>query len=322
MANELNVEAAGSAALRPARPLRRPAITHTQSQRYFLFFMAVPAVLYVTAVGVWPLLQGVWYSFFEYNLIRPQRTAFAGFDNYIKIFADRTARQAVLNTFQFTLFSVGFQLVLGFSLALLLWRDSVFNRVMLALVLIPATMTPILVGLVFKAMLSADFGVFGYYLRDWGIGPVGGLLSDGSTALWVLIAIDCWQWTPMMALILLAGLKSLPLDVLEAARTDGADALQRMRLVILPLMLPSIFLALVLRTMDAFRVFDTPFVATGGGPANSTNTMMLLAVKEGLQFFNIGYASALANVATLYMAVMASVLLFVVRRADVRINGK
>jgi multiple sugar transport system permease protein len=307
---------------RPLRLFPQLALTHSQSTRFFLFFMAVPAVLYVIAVGVWPLLQGIWFSFWDYNLIRPNRTSFAGLDNYLKVFTDRTARQAVLNTFQFTLFSVGFQLVFGFVLALLLWRDSLFNKIMLALVLIPATMTPILVGLIYKALLSADFGFIGYYLREWGIGPAGGLMSDGSVALWVLIAIDCWHWTPLMALILLAGLKSLPLDVMEASRADGATALQRFRMVILPLMLPAIFLALILRTMDAFRVFDTPFVTTGGGPANATNTMMLLAVKEGLQFFNVGYASALANVATLYMAIMATILIFIVRRADIRINGK
>lgn len=307
---------------RPHRLFTPMALTHSQSTRFFLFFMAVPAVLYVIAVGVWPLLQGIWFSFWDYNLIRPNRTSFAGLDNYLKVFTDRTARRAVLNTFQFTLFSVGFQLVFGFVLALLLWRDSLFNKIMLALVLIPATMTPILVGLIYKALLSADFGFIGYYLREWGIGPVGGLMADGSIALWVLIAIDCWHWTPLMALILLAGLKSLPLDVMEASRADGATALQRFHMVILPLMLPAIFLALILRTMDAFRVFDTPFVTTGGGPANATNTMMLLAVKEGLQFFNVGYASALANVATLYMAIMATILIFIVRRADIRINGK
>jgi multiple sugar transport system permease protein len=297
-------------------------MTHTQAQRFFLFFMGVPAVLYVIAIGVWPLLQGFYYSFWNYNLIRPNRTSFAGLDNYIKVFTDRTAIAAVLNTFQFTFFSVATQLVLGFILALLLWRDNRFNRIALAFVLIPATMTAVLVGLIYKAMLSADFGAIGYWLREWGIGPLGGLMSDGKVALWVLIAIDCWHWTPMMTLILLAGLKSLPLDVLEASRADGADALQRFRMVILPLMLPSIFLAIILRTMDAFRVFDTPFVTTGGGPANATNTMMLLAVKEGLQFFNVGYASALANVATLYMAIIAAVLIFLVRRADKRINGK
>ena len=322
MTSEPNIPATTGPLPRLMPALRRSRFTYTQSQRFFLFFLAAPAVLYVFAVGVWPLLQGFYYSFWNYNLIRPQRTSFAGFDNYIKLFTDRIARQAMLNTFQFTFFSVSAQLVLGFILALLLWRDNRFNRSVLAFVLIPVTMTPILVGLVFKAMLSADFGIIGYYLRSIGFGPDGGLLTEGSVALWVLIAIDCWHWTPLMALILLAGLKSLPMDVLEASRADGANAWQRMHMVILPLMLPSVFLALILRVMDSFRVFDTPFVTTGGGPANGTNTMMLLAVKEGLQFFNIGYASAIANVATLYMVVMASILLFIVRRADVRINGQ
>ena len=137
----------------------------------------------------------------------------------------------------------------------------------------------------------------------------------------MLIAIDSWEWTPLMALILLAGLKALPVDVLEAAKADGATALQRFNRVILPLMLPSVFLALILRMMDAFRVFDTVFVTTGGGPADATQTLMLLAVKEGLSFFNIGYASALGNVTILFIAIMASILVLAVRRADVRING-
>ena len=98
--------------------------------------------------------------------------------------------------------------------------------------------------------------------------------------------------------------------------------MQRFFWVILPLMLPSVFLALILRTMDAFRVFDTPFVTTGGGPGDATQTMMLIAVKQGLQFFNVGYASALGNIAILFIAIMAAGLIFAVRRADARINGK
>jgi multiple sugar transport system permease protein len=294
----------------------------SDSRKFFLFFMAAPAVIYVLVVGVWPLAQGIWYSFLRYNLLKPARTKFVGLDNYVDIFADRSARQAIINTFQFTIASVTLQLLLGFCLALLLWRDSRFNRVALAFLLIPATITPLVVGLIFKALLGADYGLVGYYLADAGIGPRTGLLTDASTALGVLILIDCWEWTPLMALILLAGLKSLPADVLEASRADGATALQRFTMIILPLMLPSIFLALVLRTMDAFRVFDSVFVTTGGGPNDATNTLMVLAVKEGLQFFNVGYASAIGNITILFIAIMAAVLLLVVRRADVRINGK
>jgi multiple sugar transport system permease protein len=291
-------------------------------RRFFLFLMATPAVLYVAAVGLWPLAQGIGYSFYKYNLLRPARTQFVGLQNYIDIFSDATTRKAILNTFQFTFFSVGLQLVLGFALALLLWRDSRFNRAVLAFLLIPSTITPLVVGLIFKAMLGADFGIIGYFLSDAGIGPRSGLLTDAGTALWMLILIDCWEWTPLMTLILLAGLKSLPGDVLEAGQVDGATAWQRFRLLILPLMLPSVFLALTLRTMDAFRVFDSVFVTTGGGPDDATNTLMLLGVKEGLQFFNVGFASAVGNVTLLFIALIATMLLLVVRRADVRINGK
>lgn len=305
--------------LKESGPIRR---NFTDARRFFLFFMATPAILYVLAVGVWPLAQGAFYSFFNYNLLKPKRTRFVGLDNYVEIFSDRSARQAIINTFQFTLTSVTLQLVLGFILALLLWRDGRFNRIALAFLLIPATITPLVVGLIYKALLGADYGLVGYFLAQAGIGPRTGLLSDASTALGVVIFIDVWEWTPLMALILLAGLKGLPTDVLEASRADGATAWQRFTMVIMPLMLPSIFLALVLRTMDAFRVFDSVFVTTGGGPNDATNTLMVLAVKEGLQFFNIGYASAIGNLTIIFIAIMAAVLLLVVRGADVRINGK
>ncbi len=284
--------------------------------------LAAPAVLYVAAVALWPLAQGIGYSFYKYSLLRPARTQFVGFQNYIDIFTDASTRTAIFNTFQFTFFSVGLQLVLGFALALLLWRDSRFNQIVLAFILIPSTITPLVVGLIFKAILGADFGIVGYFLSEGGIGPRSGLLTDASTALWALIAIDCWEWTPLMTLILLAGLKSLPADLLEAGQVDGATAWQRFRLLILPLMLPSVFLALTLRMMDAFRVFDSIFVTTGGGPDDATNTLMVLGVKEGLQFFNIGFASAVGNVTLLFIALIATVLLLVVRRADIRINGK
>jgi multiple sugar transport system permease protein len=291
-------------------------------RRFFLFLMATPAVLYVAAVGLWPLAQGIGYSFYKYNLLRPARTQFIGFQNYIDIFSDASTRTAIFNTFQFTFFSVALQLILGFALALLLWRDSRFNRMVLAFLLIPSTITPLVVGLIFKAMLGADYGIIGFFLSEAGIGPRSGLLTDASTALWMLILIDCWEWTPLMTLILLAGLKALPGDVLEAGLVDGATARQRFRMLILPLMLPSVFLALTLRTMDAFRVFDSVFVTTGGGPNDATNTLMMLGVKEGLQFFNVGFASAVGNVTLLFIALIAIVLLLVVRRADVRINGK
>ncbi len=299
-----------------------PMLGFAQRRRWFLTILATPAMIYVLLVGVWPLAQGLWFSLYDYNLLRPQRAEFIGLGNYVKLFGDPSVRQAMVNTFAFTIASVAVQMLLGFGLALLLWRDSRFNRICLAFLLIPATITPLVVGLIFKALLGADFGLLGFPLAEAGIGPRGGLLTDASTALLTLIAIDCWQWTPLMVLILLAGLKSVPPDVLEAARTDGATGWQRLRLVVLPLMLPSVFLALILRAMDAFRVFDIVYVTTGGGPNGATSTLMLLAVKEGLQFFNVGYASAIGNVTILFIACLSAALILGVKQADVRINGR
>ena len=125
------------------------------SRRVFLFVLAAPAVLYVIVFGLMPLAQGAWYSLFDYNLQRPNRTTWAGLDNYVRVISEPAARAAIVNTFVFTVVGVTLQLVAGFAIALLLWRDDRFNRFCLAFILIPVTVTPLVVGLVFKAMLGA-----------------------------------------------------------------------------------------------------------------------------------------------------------------------
>jgi multiple sugar transport system permease protein len=208
----------------------------------------------------------------------------------------------------------------GLGLALLLWRDSRFQRICLALLLIPVTITPVVVGLIFRALLAADYGLLGYYFSAWGLSNPRGFLGDAGTALPTLVLVDAWQWTPFMALILLAGLKSLPIDILEAAQADGATPFQRFRIIILPMLLPAVFLALVLRTMDAFRVFDIFYATTNGGPADATNVLMIYAVKQGLEFFNVGFASAIANLMIVCIAIFSVAFIALIRRADRRAN--
>jgi multiple sugar transport system permease protein len=284
-------------------------------RQLFLAAMALPALLYVVAVAVGPMLQGFLYSFDSYNLIRPASRHFVGLDNYLGLWRDPTARSALINTFLFTVGAVTIEFILGLGVALLLWRDDWFNRVALGLLLIPATVTPLVVGLVFKALLSPEYGMLGYPLAELGLSGPRGLLAEPQRALATLIAIDAWEWTPLMALILLAGLKSLRTDILEAAAVDGASAAQRLRHVILPLLLPAAFLALILRMMDAFRVFDIIFVTTGGGPADATNTLMIYGVKQGLEFFNIGAASAVSTVIVVCILIMAAAFIGVLKPA-------
>ena len=283
--------------------------------------MGAPALVYVLVIAISPLAEGIGYSVYDYSLLRPAKTAFIGLDNYRALWANDAARNSILTTAKFTVAAVGIEFVLGMGLALLLWRDSLFHRICLALLLIPVTVTPVVVGLVFRALLAADYGLLGYYFSAWGLSNPRGFLGDPATALPTLEVIDAWQWTPFMALILLAGLKSLPTDILEAAEADGATPFQRFRMIVLPMLLPAIFLALVLRTMDAFRVFDIFFATTNGGPADATNVLMIYAVKQGLEFFNVGYASAIANLMIVCIAVLCIAFIALVRRADRLANG-
>jgi multiple sugar transport system permease protein len=299
---------------------RAPRLSYRRRRQIFLLLLGAPALIYVLAVAIWPLAQGVADSFYDYSLLRPAKTAFIGFDNYRALWSNDVAWNSLVTTALFTIAAVLIEFLAGLGLALLLWRDGMFQRICLALLLIPVTVTPVVVGLIFRALLAADYGQLGYYFAAWGLSPARGFLGSPSTALPTLVLVDAWQWTPFMALILLAGLKSLPTDVLEAALADGATPLQRFRLIVLPMLLPAVFLALVLRTMDAFRVFDIFYSTTNGGPADATNVLMIYAVKQGLEFFNVGFASAIANWMIVAIAIFSIAFIALVRRADRRAN--
>ena len=180
----------------------------------------------------------------------------------------------------------------------------------------PVAVTPLCAGLIFHALLTPDYGPIGYWARVLGLSGEHGFLGSPATALGTIVVMDVWQWTPLMALILLAGLKAIPAAVLEAAAIDGATAWQRLTTVVLPMMVPAILLALVLRMIDASMVFDPIFATTNGGPNNATNVLMIEAVKEGLEFFNIGLAGAISVIMMLFVGVMASVFFVLIARAD------
>ena len=295
--------------------VRSPLLPYARKRQMVLIALAAPALIYVLAVAVGPMVQGFLYSFDDYSLIRPGSRHFVGLDNYLALWRDPTARTALINTFLFTFGAVTLEFILGLGIALLLWRDDWFNRIALGLLLIPATVTPLVVGLVFKALLNPEYGLLGYPLAEFGLSGPRGLLSEPKRALMTLIAIDAWEWTPLMALILLAGLKSLRTDILEAAAVDGANGAQRLKHIILPLLLPAAFLALILRMMDAFRVFDIVFVTTSGGPGDATDTLMIYGVKQGLEFFNIGAASAVSTLIVVCILVMSAAFIGVLKPA-------
>lgn len=288
-------------------------------RRLFFLCLTLPVVLYILACAVYPAILGLAYSLYRFNLLRPARNAFVGFANFSRLWADPSLRTALVNTLAFMAAATAIEFCLGFALALLLWRDRTFHRVCLALLLIPVTVTPLATGLIFRALLTPDYGPVGYWARVLGLSGAHGFLGTPATALPTIVLMDVWQWTPLMALILLAGLKTIPAIVLEAAEIDGATALQRLFTVIVPVMVPSILLALLLRLIDSSMVFDTIYVTTNGGPNDATNVMMITAVKEGLEFFNIGMAGAISALMLALVGVLATVFFVLIARLDRRL---
>ncbi len=284
----------------------------------FLPLMALPATIFVLAVGGGPVAKGLYYSLFDYDLQRPARAKFAGFDNYVELWADPTNRHALGNTLVFTISAVGIEFVLGLALALLLWRDGLVTRLALALLLVPVSLTPLAVGLAFRGLLNADFGLVGYWARIGGVSGEHGFLGNPATALGTLVAIDVWQWTPLLALALTAGLKAIPQEVVEAARIDGAGGVLLLRRILLPMLLPTALVAVMIRAMDALQVFDIVYATTQGGPGDATTTLMFQAVKQGLAFFQIGAASAISNLLIACIAAMVGVSLLLIRIANRR----
>ena len=199
------------------------------------------------------------------------------------------------------------------GLALLLWRDTRLNKIAAALLLIPISLTPLVSGLVWRAMLNADFGSIGWYLANF-LGQREGLTAQSTTAMLAVIIVDAWQWTPLVMLVLLAGLKSLPVEPFEAAQVDGAGRWATVRHLAVPMLAPTIVLALLIRTMDAFKLFDVVFAMTQGGPGLTTTVLNFDVYKQGLVFFDMGYAAALSNILLVMIGIFAVIYIGVAGR--------
>ncbi len=300
---------------------RRPGLDRGGGRLLFVL-MVLPITVYVLVVSIWPLVYAVGISLFQYRLTDPDQVrTFVGLDNYAKAFADPSSRTALVNTLVFVIGAVSVEFVVGFGLALLLWRDTRLNHIAAALLLIPIALTPLVAGLVWRAMLNPDFGTIGYYLTHV-FGISHGLTASPDTAMASIILVDAWQWTPLVMLVLLAGLKSLPIQPFEAARVDGGSPWRILRHLTLPMLAPTILLVLLIRTMDAFKVFDAVFAMTQGGPGLSTTVLNFYVYKQGLVFFDMGYAAALSTVLLVVIGLFSIVYIQIIsRQARARRTG-
>jgi multiple sugar transport system permease protein len=238
-----------------------------------------------------------------------QKGAFIGFDNFRKLMRDDPIFwHSFWLTIRFVLFSVTIEFLLGFALAWLIWRFVERQRLLVTLLLVPMMLAPVAVGLIWRLLLQGDFGMATYYMRAIGLlSTSSAVFSSPSLVLPTIIAIDVWQWTPFVTLIMLAGLMSLPRAPFEAATMDGAGPWRQFVDVMLPLLRPIIALVLLLRGIDAFKEFDKVFIMTGGGPGTVSELLSIYAYRINFKDWNLGYGATVSFMVYLVVLILCSI---------------
>ena len=284
------------------------------THRHARWLFPAPAVVLVAVIIVYPIVYTGWMSLHEWFASSLTRPRFIGLANYSKILlGDPRFREAVVRTVYFTVVAVAAETVLAVAMALLFNREFWGRGLLRTLAILPMVATPTAIALVFVMMYHPTLGVANYLVSLTGLSPFRWTYSS-DTALYALALVDVWQWTPLIMLIALAGLASLPREPYEAAHLDGASTAQAFWHITLPLLRPTLVVAVLFRAIDALKTFDIIFVMTQGGPANATETVNLLLFNQAFSYFNMGYASSMA-VALFALVLGASLILIKVRRA-------
>lgn len=270
------------------------------------WFFLTPTLVVLGVTALLPLGYSLYLSFFRLKLNLPNAApSFVGFDNYARMLSDNMLHISTWNTFFFAVVSVTLELVLGLMVAMVICSDKKWARIVTSIFMIPMIMAPVAIGTLWRMMLDASTGVINYFLSFFGIASVT-WLSNPTTAMLSVILVNVWQLTPWVTVICAAGLKALPVDCLQAALVDGATPGQVFRKIILPLMKPVLVIVLMIRFIDAFKVFDTVYVMTNGGPGAATEMLPNYIYRQGLKFFDAGYAAALAIVFVLVMTLCSA----------------
>ncbi|ABK73348.1 carbohydrate ABC transporter permease [Mycolicibacterium smegmatis] len=269
-----------------------------KSERRLAFWLIAPAVLLMLAVTAYPIGYAVWLSLQRYNLAEPHDTEFIGLANYVTVLTDGYWWTAFAVTLGITVVSVAIEFALGLALALVMHRTIFGKGAVRTAILIPY-------GIV---TVAASYSW--YYAWTPGTGYLANLLPEGSApltdqlpSLAIVVLAEVWKTTPFMALLLLAGLALVPQDLLNAAQVDGAGPWKRLTKVILPMIKPAILVALLFRTLDAFRIFDNIYILTGG--SNDTGSVSILGYDNLFKAFNVGLGSAISVLIFLSVAIIA-----------------
>ncbi|MBA2513625.1 MAG: sugar ABC transporter permease [Solirubrobacterales bacterium] len=296
-----------SATAKPAEPTaKKPTSDRAKSERRLGYMLCAPAVLVMLVVTGYPILYAVYLSLQRFDLRLPDEKEFVGLSNYVEVLTASQWWQDVFNTLLITVASVTLELVLGMVLALVMHR-AIFGRgAVRAAILIPYGIVTVVAAFAWRYAFTPDLGFVPGFAGV--VSDTYAPLTNQAGSFFVIILTEVWKTTPFMALLLLAGLALVPDELHEAAKVDGATALQRFFRITLPLIRPAILVALLFRTLDAFRVFDTVFIQTTGG-ANNTETVSILGYNQLINRLNLGLGSAVSVL--IFICVILIAMLFI-----------
>ena len=271
--------------------------------------LLLPALLLLALVVVVPVLRVIQLSFTHVDLEGGMVASWAGLDHHLRVWRDGRWWTALRNTAVFTFASVGLELVLGIGFALVLHQRLRGRGVLRAIVLLPWALPTAVMALAWAWIFNDAFGVANDLLRRAGLieAPIA-WLGEPTSAMAAMVLADVWKTTPFVALIVLAGLQGIPETVIEAALIDGLGAWQRLRRIVLPLLMPTILVAVVFRAVQAYGAFDIVYVMTGGGPGGSTETVSLYAFQNYFRYLDFGYGSALALQGVILAVALTAIL--------------
>ena len=269
--------------------------------------LIVPSCVLLALINLYPFFYALYLSFHRYNLARVAKGAkFIGFGNYGAAFSDPRFVNSIVRTFIIVIAAVAIEFVLGFAMAFVLNSKLRGMNTIRKIAIAPVTVMPVVSALIWFYILNQRYGIV-----NWGLGLVGisaqPWLTDPTLATLSIIIADVWQWTPFIMLVILAGLNALPEYAYEAAQIDGLSEWQQFKWVTLPLLMPVILIVVLLRIMDAFKLFDLPYVMTQGGPAGTTETLSYYIYIQAFQFFEIGKAAAFAIIMLLMIWIISQV---------------
>ena len=262
------------------------------TERHLHILFPLPAIIFVAMLMVFPVLYTLFLSFTNWNLTSGAPLTFVGLKSYARVLMEPRFLHALIRTFVFTFFAVAIEGVLGVATALILNRTFVGKSVAKLLLLLPLVATPVAVGIVFNLFFDPTTGLANFILQSVGL-PQGLWISSAASVLPSLIIVDVWQWTPMITLIVLAGLAGLSNEPIEAAHVDGASEWQILRYVTIPMLMPVILTAMILRLIDALKTFDIIFAMTGGGPGYASETLNILGYRYSFEYFRMGQSSVI-----------------------------